>query len=130
MEEEMVSLFPGIWSSLSPVVEKALDPVVILQLGFPEVTWAEISLEWQARDAQRMRWGSLGDAYVGDAHNLDIHGSQKARVTTHLAMSFSELTQNPSGGALLSDLPHPVTLTQPRPKCSPKTTPTCSPPCV
>lgn len=48
----MVSLFPGIWSSLSPMVEKAQDPVVSLQLGFPEVAWAEISLEWQLSDTQ------------------------------------------------------------------------------
>lgn len=52
MQEEVVSLFPGIWFSLSPVVEKAQDPMVSLQLGFPEVVRAEISLEWQLSDTQ------------------------------------------------------------------------------
>ena len=96
MGEEMVSLFPGIWSSLSPVVEKALDSVVILQLGFPEVAWAEISLEWQASDAQRD--GEVWERPPWVTHTPDIHGSQVASREGGCTLLQYSCLENPMDG--------------------------------
>ena len=126
----MVSLFPGIWFSLSPVVEKAQDPMISLQLGFPEVARGEISLEWQLSDTQK-EMGKSGRCPTWVTHTLDIHGFQISRVTMDLAMSFSELTQNLRGGPLFQTYPilsHPHShggraALKTRPRVS-------SPPCV